>query len=382
MLGAGTLCLFNDTDRAELTGNAVSLLTAENSASQEDVRNADLIALVGCDLLDEAPMMTLAVRQAWRNGARVFMVGASALAPPFKKGGLGGISQQDETVNPPESPLGPRGSFVKGGHNREATPLPFAFEHVASLADVPLAEAKRPTIICGTSCRGAEGIREIRSASTPPFTKGGPVGISEQGQTANPPESPLGPRGSFDKGGLQPEPKLAFILDGPNAFGCAELARRHRGVALSTALADSRIKGIISFEADLPDDLPDGIAVLGAADWRPTGLVARAGVFLPTTAWVEQEGIYINNEGRAQCFKKIMNPGLPIKGLTPELHPPRVHGKDAPGGDVAPSARLIALLMQRLGEAVVDEPLSGSWETLKDLDATGAGVIINQREQV
>ncbi|MDR3581530.1 MAG: NADH-quinone oxidoreductase subunit NuoG [Oryzomonas sp.] len=358
MLGAGTLCLFNETDRAELTGKAVSLLTTENSSSQEDMRNADLIALEGCDLLDEAPMMALAVRQAWRSGARVYMVGTqneiqSAMAPPFTKGGPGGILQQDQTANPPQSPLGPRGSFVKGGHNREATALPFAFEQVASLADVPLAEAKRPVIICGASRTGLESIGEILSDST----------------------------ASFDKGGLQPALKLAFILDGPNAFGCAELARRHHGVALSTALADGRIKGIISFEADLSHDLPQGITVLGAADWRPTGLMTRAGVVLPTTTWVEQEGIFVNNEGRAQRFKKVMNPGLPIKGLTPELHPPRVHGIDAPGGDVAPSARLIAMLMQRLGETMAVEPLSGPWETLKDLDATGAGVMIHKGEQ-
>jgi NADH-quinone oxidoreductase subunit G len=373
MLGAGTLCLFNDTDQAELTGKAVSLLTTENRASQEDVRNADLIALVGCDLLDEAPMMALAVRQAWRNGARVYLVETqneiqSALAPPLTKAGVGGISLQDETANPPQSP------FVKGGHNREATSLPFEFVHAASLADVPLSEARRPVIICGTSRTGVETIEEIQSALVPPFTKGGPGGISQPDQTANPPQSP------FDKEGLQPEPKLAFILDGPNAFGCAELARLHHCVALSAALTDGRIKGIISFEADLSHDLPHGITVLGAADWRPTGLMARAGVVLPTTAWVEQEGIFVNNEGRAQRFKKVMNPGLPIKGLTPELHPPRVHGKDAPGGDVAPSARLIAMLMRRLGETVVDEPLSGPWETLKDLEATEVGVIINQRE--
>jgi hypothetical protein len=39
------------------------------------------------------------------------------------------------------------------------------------------------------------------------------------------------------------------------------------------------------------------------------------------------------------------------------------------------------MLMQRLGETVVDAPLSGPWETLKDLDAGGTGVTINKREQ-
>jgi len=309
MLGAGTLCLFNDTEQAELTGKAISLLTAENSASQKDVRSADLLVLAGCDLPEEAPMMALAVRQAWRNGARVYMVGTqneiqSSVSPPFKK------------------------------HS-----LPFTFERVASLADVPLQEARQPVIICGISRNVLDAVQQLQSGSA----------------------------------------KLTFIMEGPNAFGCNELARRHQGVALSTAVAAGRIKGIISFEADL--ELPDGITVLGAADWRLTGLAARAGVFLPATAWVEQEGIYVNNEGRAQRFKKVMNPGLPIKGLTPELHPTRTHGKDAPGGDVAPSSRLIAMLMQRLGETPVDEPLSGPWKALKDLDPAGAGVMIHKRDE-
>ena len=338
MLGAGVLCLFSGADQAELTGRAVSLLTADNRASQEDVRNADLIAIEGCDLLDKAPMMALAVRQAWRNGARVYMVGthkeiSSAVVPPFTKGGPGGILQ-GETANPPESP------FVKGGHNRGATSLPFPWEHASSLAGVPLAEAKRPVIICAVTRNGLEALQAL------------------------PPNAA----------------KLAFILDGPNAFACAQLARQHQGVSLSAALAGGRIKGIISFEADLPADLPHGITVLGAVDWQPTGLMARAGVVIPATAWVEQEGIFVNNEGRAQRFKKIMNPGLPIKGLTPEVHPPRTHGKNAPGGDAAPSVRLIAMLMQRLGETAVDEPLSGDWEIVKDLDAAGTGIILRQRE--
>ncbi|KAB0665732.1 NADH-quinone oxidoreductase subunit NuoG [Oryzomonas japonica] len=297
LLGAGALCYFDTPDQAHLTGEAVALLTAESSASQEDVRKADLIALVGCDLLNEAPMMALAVRQAWRSGAKVYVI---APHPDLLPEGEG----TNHTLAP--------GERVAEGRVRGQ--LPFPFEHVATLAAVPLAEAKRPVVICGATTEGVEAVQ------SPPRTA-----------------------------------KLAFILDGPNAFGCAELARQHNTVALSTALADSRIRGIISFEADLPRDLSPVIDVLAAADWRPTRLTARAGVFLPTTAWVEQEGIYVNNEGRAQRFNKVMNPGLPIKGLTPELHPPRTHGKAAPGGNVAPAERLIATLMQRLGEAEVEE---------------------------
>jgi NADH-quinone oxidoreductase subunit G len=97
---------------------------------------------------------------------------------------------------------------------------------------------------------------------------------------------------------------------------------------------------------------------------------------LPTCAWVEQDGTFVNNEGRAQCFRQVMQPGLPIKGLTPELHPPRVHRHDAPGGDVLPAWRIVVQLLERLGEEHVSEPLSGRWEGLKSLDAERSGELL------
>lgn len=238
--------------------------------------------------------------------------------------------------------------------------LPFEFTRVASLADVPLAEAKRAVIISGI---------------TPPFEKGWLGGISASIETANPPESP------FAKGGLQTCTqagiKLAFILDAPNSFGCALLAAEQGALPLSKAIDDNRIKGIITFETDLPDELPEGVRVLGAADWRPTGLLARAEVVLPACAWVEQDGTFVNNEGRAQRFRKIMRPGLPIKGLTPELHPPRTHRPDTPGGDVLPAWQIVSELLEKLGESPVDAPLTGRWEMLQGLDAESSGELLN-----
>ena len=167
-------------------------------------------------------------------------------------------------------------------------------------------------------------------------------------------------------------------MDGPNAFGCALLANEHDALPLSRAIADKRVKGIIAFEADLPAVLLEGVTVIGAADWRPTALLARAGVLLPTCAWVEQEGTFVNNEGRAQRFKQVMQPGLPISGLTPEMHPPRVHRHDAPGGDVLPVWRIVSELLERLGGDRVECPLDGRWEGLKSLDAEGPGELLNR----
>jgi len=96
---------------------------------------------------------------------------------------------------------------------------------------------------------------------------------------------------------------------------------------------------------------------------------------------VEQEGTYVNNEGRAQRFRQVMQPGLPIRGLTPELHPPRVHRHDAPGGDVLPSWRIASELLVRLGKGPAKDPLTGRWESLAVLDTEGSGILIVERKQ-
>jgi NADH-quinone oxidoreductase subunit G len=86
------------------------------------------------------------------------------------------------------------------------------------------------------------------------------------------------------------------------------------------------------------------------------------------------DGTFINNEGRAQRFRKVMAPGLPVSGLDPALHPPRIHGKLAPGGDLRPAWQVIADVIERLGGDRVAEPLTGRWEKLRDLDPEGEGV--------
>ena len=299
LLGAGTLSYFCDESASAATAEAVSLLTADTAASQEDVRRADLVVIMACDLLAEAPMMALAVRQAWRAGATIYL-----LSPPA-------LAQEEENA------------------------LPFEFTQVARLAEIPLSEFAGPVIISGT-CQ--ESLGSIRAATIH-------------------------------------HAKLAFIMNGPNDFGCGLLAIEHGALPLSQAIADKRIKGIIAFEADLPAELLEGVRVIAAVDWQATDLLARAEVVLPTSAWVEQNGIFVSHEGRAQRFKQVMQPGLPIKGLNPELHPPRAHRHDTPGGDAIPSWRIVAKLLERMGEIHGEEPLSGRWEHLQGLDAEGTGTL-------
>ncbi len=129
-------------------------------------------------------------------------------------------------------------------------------------------------------------------------------------------------------------------------------------------------------EADIPPELLQGIPFVAALDWRDTATVKAARIVLPTTAWVEMDGTYINNEGRAQRFKKVMNPGLPIKGLGPSLHPPRQHTNTVPGGDLRPAWQVVAKIIERFGTEQGAEPLAGKWARLRELDAEGNGLMI------
>ena len=295
-IAAGSLCYFVDEDEAEQTGRAVSTLNDRNSASMADVQAADLIAIEATDLLGDGPMMALAVRQAWRRGAGVYLLGAARQAAGCQE-------------------------------------LPFVWQGLASIAELPLAEAKNPVIICGCGDGGMVDIDQVPVSTV----------------------------------------KLAYILNGPNAFGAALLSRQNGAISLSRAIALGQVKGIIAVEADIPPQLLQGLSCLAALDWRNTASVKSAAIVLPTTAWVEMDGTYINNEGRAQRFQKVMAPGLPIAGLDPAEHPPRRHQSLAPGGEPRPAWMLIEDIVRQLATEPLAEPLAGPWQWLKDLDASGNG---------
>jgi NADH-quinone oxidoreductase subunit G len=297
LIEADLPCFFTDSAAGDLTAAAVSLLGRDNTASLADVCEADCIVIVDCDLREEGPMMLLAVRQAWRKGAPVFLVGAYSMLDQAKAVSI------------------------------EAVQLSF-------LEEVPLGIFEKPLIICGTKNNSPDVIGLL----------------------------------------VQAEAKLSFLFDGPNACGAALLAREHRSSSFSEALGSGKVKGVISVEADIPEELLAGLSFVAALDWLPTGAVNRADIVLPTTAWLEMDGTFINNEGRAQRFRKVMNPGLPVKGLDPALHPPRCHRGTPPGGDARPAWRVIADIIERLGGERIEGPFTGKWEKLRELDAEGEGV--------
>ncbi len=297
LLGGAQLCYFVKQEERERSAAAVALLADRQPASQEDVRHADCVAILDCDLREEGPMMLLAARQAWRAGAPVFLVGHHAP-----------LTQVQEI-------------------SMEAVQLDY-------LEEVPLAIFDRPVVICGTQRNSVDTIKTLVHA----------------------------------------EAQIACLQTGPDGCGAALLSGDHGAISLEEAVANGAVQGIIAVEADIPVALLAQVEVVAALDWQPTDTVQRAQLFLPTTAWVEMDGTYVNYEGRAQRFRRVMQAGLPIKGLDLDLHPPRIHRGVPPGSDPRPSWELLAAFAERLGGDTVTEPLSDDWEKLRALDPEGDGV--------
>ena len=297
---SGALCYFVDEDEAAATQSAVSMHKTAPAASMADVAQADCIVILESDLREEGPMMLLAIRQAWKRGAPVFLVGKAAPLEQTMSVGVEAIT-------------------------------------LAIIEEVPLGIFEKPVIICGTkNCL----VSEIES---------------------------LG----------RAEAKLALLLNGPDSFGAALLARKNDAVSLEKALARGRIKGIISVEADIPQQLLEGIPFVAALDWRDTPAVRAAQIVFPATSWVEMDGAYINYEGRVQRFRKVMNPGNPVKAPGSAAHPPHLHRRAAPGGEALPAWRIVAEIMVGLGGELVAEPLSGELERLRGVEAGNEGVTIH-----
>ena len=107
-ISAGSLSYFCDAEEEARSRTAVTRLTHATAASMADVQQADCIVIVDTDLLAEGPMMALAVRQAWRKGATVFIIG-------------------------------------------EEHKLPCEYQLVQTLDEVPFTEAKQPVMICSAT---------------------------------------------------------------------------------------------------------------------------------------------------------------------------------------------------------------------------------------
>jgi NADH-quinone oxidoreductase subunit G len=260
---------FSDPKLEAATVTAVShLQNTTGVPSLAEIEQSDAVLIVG-DLTAHAPMIDLALRQAYRNGAQLAMLhsGPTALAQ-FATTALAVPPHEMSTC------LSRLNELVAADSATNEEPLVDIVAHLVT--------ARRPLLI---------GVCETMTA--PEIT------ILAQLATA-----------------LGPASRLAYALPGANAYGAALLTSTGSTNAMLEAIESGQIQTLIVAGND-----PLGDARLGSR-WRAarqrlntlivldcvaTATAKAADILLPVAAWAERGGTFVNYEGRAQGFAPVFN---------------------------------------------------------------------------
>ena len=311
------------------TQAALNTLTPPRARSLAELGKADAVLVLGVSPLFDAPMLTLALRQASRAGATIIVADPRPVTLPLPFTHLPVAPRQlpavlAVTTGPPDA-----AAAAAAAQKR----LPFSPELWASLeaAAKALAAAKRPALV---------------------FTPGLAAALPDD-----------------DRFGLFP------VLGAASSAGAALLAPTDApGLdELAADVAAGRIKGLVVVESDLFAAAP-GLAavcnkldVLVVLDYLPTPTVAAAPVFLPTTTIFESGGVLAASDGRLQAATPVQSPGDPVARDGAGSHPPRAYDRPLPGTDPAPAAFLLDRLAKALGLTLPREPLAALAATIPAL---------------
>ena len=74
---------FMDPELTTRVKTSIARLESELTVPLREVEKADYILVVGADPINEAPMLALAMRQAWRNGAGVAVLDPRPVSMPL-----------------------------------------------------------------------------------------------------------------------------------------------------------------------------------------------------------------------------------------------------------------------------------------------------------
>ncbi|MFO8082756.1 MAG: NADH-quinone oxidoreductase subunit NuoG [Desulfobacterales bacterium] len=321
------LVYFIDQAMANKVKSAVSRLNTGLSISMKDIEKADFILALGVDAVNEAPMLTLAMRQAACKAAVVVVADPRPIDLPF---------EFEHFALPGESLKHFLFAFVKKAFTVEEYKkldnraqsffanfpdgfLPEGFqmycpydERLKALAE-KLQKSNNPVFICGTQIVDETLPEAVADAAEILFqtkTKAG----------------------------------LFFVFPGANSFGAALWDRSEKccfdDIIVSIEQGKTRVLVVVENNPmfQYPDQrrLKEAIKRLDlfvVMDYLPSPTMRRADIFIPSKTVFESGGSFINQEGRIQYASPIHRGGVPVYQNSKGSHPERLYGLGVPGKD-------------------------------------------------
>jgi NADH-quinone oxidoreductase subunit G len=323
---------FMDSAAARKTRRAISRLDSRLAVSMREAEEADFILSVAADPINEAPMLALAMRQAFRKGAKVAVIDPRPLSLP--------LTFESFPVPPGDMHLclsviikqALSGEDLKEAGAEQLAfygALPAQYKADSSLHDClvrlgeELRQSRRPVVICGT---------DVALDTTPDFA----ADCASLLRAAN------------------KEARLLYTLPGPNAFGAAMLSGTDNSFSeILNGIDKGDIKALLMVEADPFSGFPDQqrmiesikrLDLLILMDYLPTPSAEKAHILLPTATLFETDSCWVNHEGRLQKGSAVHRGGVPIRQVSGGTHPPRLFEAHAPGHEVKPSPLALAEL--------------------------------------
>jgi len=313
---------------------AASRLEADTAVSLRQVELADVILVVGADPINEAPMLAMAMRQAWRRGARVVVIDPRPVFLPF---------DFDHLPAAPEEMARGLGMVIKRVIEREDVEKlgREALSLYDSIPKMPLPVKDRLEAVAGT-IKGSH--RPVVVCGTEVVPDGAPALAADFSlllKTKN------------------RSPGLFYVFPGANAFGATLLPGGQADFEdILTAVENKTVRALVLVECDPLRTFADrprlekalaSLDMLVVMDYLGTETVKRADIFLPTTTVFESGGLFVNQEGRLQSAPPVFQGGLSIKLAGDGRHPQRVYGSGMPGAEPVPARQQLAAMVAGQG---------------------------------
>jgi NADH-quinone oxidoreductase subunit G len=306
--------------------SAVQHLKPELAVSLGAVSVADEAVVLGADPLNEAPMLALSLRQAWRQGAHVTVIDPRGVWLPFD------IDHWAVHPSALDRVVREMVERIKTGALPD-TPGASSPRPVSALAD-RLVRSRRTVVVCGADIVTPQTIAAAADLTEALRSKG-------------------------------TEAKLFFTMAEANAFAAGLTSGQCSSMEQLLDLIEAgRIRVLVVVEDDPWRQYPDRrrleaalqrldhLIVLGHV---ATALNQHAGCFLPTQTLYESGGCWINQEGRLQAARPVMAGGESIEISGRGDHPPRVFESRIPGGEPQAAWRILLALGRRLDNAAADD---------------------------
>ena len=325
---------FMDSAVLSKVKTAITRLETQLTVSLREVEKADFILSIGADPINEAPMLAMAMRQAQGNGAMVAVVDPRPVTLQF---------DFQHLPVPVDDLTGLVGSLIKTTVDEQtvATLGEYAARYYDSLPSRnqidgspedwlnvvthSIQNSQRPVIVCGT---------DITPVRIPSIAADLALFLRAANKNAG----------------------LFYLLPGANAFGAGLSSDNQLSMlGIVEAIEKGEIKALVLVESDpffhftdrkrLAKAL-DALDLLIVLDYLNSEVVQKAHVFIPSTTVYETDGIFINQEGRAQMVRQAHGGGVPLVQSGGGNHPPRIYGTGIPGVDPKPAWLTLAELAE------------------------------------